>query len=271
MERVRQIELKIKIPVLIASSLLFLSAVTEPEPIIKGRVPAADMDAAGRIYYIDSAYQLIRHVPGKTAPGISMVSYGEEMLLDAGNPVELFIFYQNSGYVVITDNNLNPVKEFNLYSHSLSPGGFGRSNDGFVWVLDDNTATLKKYNRSGELLQESLVLGQIRNRGRKAARIYDNGAFITVTLADSSTAVLNANLNISGILPATEGYCVGTGRNGIYMQTAGTIVLRPYPGSNTPKATTDTLCTIPEQMEVISVRNRRLLLRTEKGLYLKEF
>lgn len=271
MERIRQINPVFNIPALMATAALFVSAGLGIEPVVQGRIPAADMDATGKVYYIDSSYQLNRFVPGNKLPGISMVSYGEEMLLDAGNPVELFIFYQNSGYVIITDNNLNPVKEFNLYSQSLSPGGFGRSNDGSVWVLDDNTATLKKYNRSGELLQESLVLGQIRNRGRKAARIFDNGAFITVTLADSSTAVLNANLNISGILPATEGYCVGTGRNGMYMQTAGTIVLRPYPGTNNPQTTVDTLCTIPAQMEVISVRNRRLLMRSEKGLYLKSF
>lgn len=231
---------------------------------------AADMDNKGRVYCIDSAYQLCRLENGSVTARYSLTNYGEEALIDASNPVEIFIFYRNSGYVLITDNQLNPVREINLFeSANLSPGGFGRANDGNIWILDDNTATLKKFDRSGRLIQESLMLGQALNTGRSTTPIYDNGAYIALTMPDSSTVLLNPNLSILKSWPSSSGKIVELTDGKLCFSRGVCLVQQNADRGPEGLKTGDTVACFDNKQEPVTLHAGKILLKSPKGLFLQ--
>lgn len=241
-----------------------------PVKIYSGRVAAADMDNRGRVYFIDSAYQLCKYENGAVTGRFSLTNYGEEALIDASNPVEIFVFYRNSGFVLITDNQLNPVREINLFeSNNLSPGGFGRANDGNIWLLDDNTATLKKFDRSGRMIQESLMLGQALNSGRSVTPVYDNGAHIALTMPDSSTVLLNPNLSVVRTWPANQGKIIEIADGKLFFSQDHCLVYQNTDRGAGRLKTTDTVACFGQDQEALTMHAGRILLKSAQGLFLQ--
>ncbi|MBL7810883.1 MAG: hypothetical protein JNL57_01550 [Bacteroidetes bacterium] len=180
--------------------ILLICAATPDKPAqsVSGRYIAADIDPQGNVYYIDSAYTIEKYVPGKgVVARQSLLRYGSGAILDVSNPVEPFVFYPVSGYLLVLDNQLNLQNETNLLEgENMAPAAFGRSNDGQIWIYDDNSHTLKKLNRQGEKLQESIWLEDASHeQGEGCNRIIDNGINIFLMTGGETLQVLDANLN----------------------------------------------------------------------------
>jgi hypothetical protein len=208
----------------------FYSLLSTPSPVdtlpFSGRVAAADIDMKGNVYLVDSAYRLCKINPQKQTICNSVAQYGEGVMLDADNPVEPMLFFQNSGMLLITDNNLNTTATISLLSqNNMKPGGFGRANDGMVWFFDDNSSTLKKLDRSGMVIQESLVLCAKGKKNRKTQPVLDNGRLLVIRTPQNTTLVMNMNLNILAELPEKEGECVGLAEEKLIMLNNGEIWL----------------------------------------------
>lgn len=238
---------------------------------VSGRVIAADLDVKGNVYVVDSSYRLCKINPQNTVVCNSVAQYGEGVLLDADNPVEPMLFFQNSGMLLFTDNNLNTTATISLFSlNNIKPGGFGRANDGMVWLFDDNSSTLKKLDRSGAVVQESLVLCAKGNKNRKAQAIQDNGKLIVLRTPQNNTLVLNMNLNILAELPEKEGVCVDVAGDRLLLLKEGEIWLtEPFgnKGKRMPAARQKTGAT-PSGI-LLALRGNYQLTETPSGLILR--
>ncbi len=150
------------------------------------------VDIQDNIYVIDNKLNLIkRNAAGDTIRMISALNQGSEPIIDASNPLEIFVYFTTTGRVVWYDNQLNPGGSLDLFAAGLNNiGGFGRANDGNIWVFDNNKGILKKLNREGNLLEQSLML-----QGQSAATsiILDNGKEILVSCSEG-LHVLSNNL-----------------------------------------------------------------------------
>jgi len=253
---------------------VFCAAMTQTATIdtlpVTGRVVAADIDMKGNVYVVDSAYTFCKISPQKTSICNSVAQYGEGAILDADNPVEPMLFFQNSGMLLITDNNLNTTAAISLLSqNNIKPGGFGRSNDGMVWLFDDNSSTLKKTDRSGVVIQESMVLCAKGNKTRKAAPILDNGRLVAITTPQNTTLILNINLNILAELPAKEGVCVDLVNDRlVLMNEDGLSMTESFKGQGKrqPRARQQMKNNTPGKL--LSVRGSHLLIEITSGLIL---
>lgn len=159
------------------------------------RFKTAELDVNGNVYAVDDRLNLCVCRNGTdTFKRISVSNFGNDPLIDASNPLEIFVFFPSNGKVVIFDNQLNVQQELNIYAGGyLQPAAFGRANDGNIWLIDQNSSTLKKLSRSGDLLNESVILRNF-NAGREAGKIYDNGNM--VVSADAGGQVFEFNQNL---------------------------------------------------------------------------
>lgn len=183
-----------------------LQARTQTDSIIGNNVICADLDIKGNIYFIDSGYEICKISKGVVANRYSLTNYGEGPVIDASNPLEVFVFYENSGIVLILDNNLNPVQEIHLYaSNNLRVLAFGRANDGKIWVYDGNSYTLKKFDRTAGLVAETVILnkgkeqlaGCLRHTETEGVkRVFDNGEYVVFQPSRNNILALNNNLKV---------------------------------------------------------------------------
>jgi len=137
-------------------------------------------DLQDNIYVIDNKLNLIKlSAAGDTMRMVSALNQGSQPILDVSNPLEIFVYFTTTGRVVWFDNQLNPGGSLDLFAVGLNNvGGFGRANDGNIWVFDNNKGILKKLNREGGVLEESLML---QGQGVSISKIFDNGKEILVS------------------------------------------------------------------------------------------
>ena len=238
----------------------------------KGRVVAADLDVQGNVYFLDSAYQLCKTGTQKAKICNAVGTYGEEAIIDADNPLEPMVFFQNSGILVINDNNLNQVATINLFAdNNLKPGGFGRANDGNIWIFDDNSSTLKKIDRSGNIILESMVLCEKGNKPRKPSQVYDNGLMLALTLPNQSIVVMDANLNTMATLPANQGRMVDIAGKRIVLQKDSVLYLTEtfQLGKKQPSKREATVW-MESDSRALAMRGKKTLILNNKGLILRQ-
>ena len=150
------------------------------------------LDIHGNVYVIDSKLHLIkRNAEGDTLRIISVLNQGSQPILDVSNPLEIFIYFASTGRVAWYDNQLNPGGTLDVFATGTNNiGGFGRANDGNIWLFDNNKGILKRINREGEILEESLML---QGQGTENSKIFDNGKEILVRTSEG-LQVLSNNL-----------------------------------------------------------------------------
>ena len=236
-----------------------------------GRIAAADIDVKGTVYVVDSAYRFCKWSLQKNSTCNSVAQYGEGVMVDADNPMEPMLFFQNTGMLIITDNQLNTTAAVSLFSqNNIKPGGFGRANDGMIWMFDDNTSTLKKLDRSGAVVQESLVLCAKGNTNRKTQPILDNGRLIVLTTPHKTTLVLNINLNILAELPEKDGLCADLLGDRLLLLKMGEVWMSESinsKGKRVPAIREKT--GINPQGKLLALRGNKQLTEPEAGLILQ--
>lgn len=236
-----------------------------------GRVAAADVDVKGAVYIVDSAYRFCKWNIQKASICNSVAQYGEGVMVDADNPMEPMLFFQNTGMLIITDNQLNTTAAIALLSQSnIKPGGFGRANDGFVWIFDDNSSTLKKLDRNGGVVQESMILCPKGNKNRKTSPIFDNGRLIVLTTPQNTTLVLNMNLNVLAEIPEKEGVCADLAGDRLLLFNRGTVWMTEAFSNKAKRGPSVRQKTgVETQGKLLALRGNKQLTETAAGLILQ--
>jgi hypothetical protein len=235
-----------------------------------GRIAAADIDVKGAVYLVDSAYRFCKWGTQKNSICNSVAQYGEGVMVDADNPMEPMLFFQNTGMLIITDNQLNTTAAVSLFAqNNIKPGGFGRANDGMIWIFDDNSSTLKKLDRTGAIVQESMMLCAKGNNNRKAQPIFDNGRLIVLTTPQNKTLVLSMNLNILAELPEKEGMCADLLGNHLLLLNQGVVWMsESFNNKGKRGPATREKTSINPQGKLLALRGNKQLTETEAGLIL---
>lgn len=122
--------------------------------------------------------------------------YGQIDLIDASNPLDIFIYFRLNRKLLVLDNQLNAKKEldFNAFQN-YQVRGLGRSADGNCWIIDARERMLRKIDFSGKSLQSQTVNFKMDSKGFSIIR--DNGSSI-VCGAEQDTVL---NIYSSSLVP----------------------------------------------------------------------
>jgi hypothetical protein len=91
--------------------------------------------------------------------------------IDAGNPINVLIYYPDQLTVVTLDVTMNEISRTSLLDLGyLDIRAVCGSNDGNIWILDGMDFTLKKIQRNGKVMAQSenlmLLLGRLPETNR---------------------------------------------------------------------------------------------------------
>ena len=124
--------------------------------------PARDftIDKVQQVYLITDRNEVIKHDPR----GREVFRFNNNFLedigkLDPSNPFNVVLYYPEFLSVITLDSTMTKTGEFDLSNLNLiRVNALGSTNDNNVWLYDEVSFTLKKVNRSGEVLTESVNL-----------------------------------------------------------------------------------------------------------------
>jgi hypothetical protein len=123
-------------------------------------------DKLQNIYLVTTENELIKYdSKGKEQFRHSNFDLGEISHVDASNPFNILLYFEEYQTIEILDRTLTKTAEFDLFkSDSPKVRAVGMSNDQFIWIYDELNFTLKKLDTSGEILFESANLSIIFER-----------------------------------------------------------------------------------------------------------
>ncbi len=152
---------------------------------------AIQTDPMGNLYVISNTNQLYKYdLNGKLVGTLNYAYQGNIHSIDAGNPLEPYLFYREMNSLVMLDNNLAFRGKLNLSDAGIVQAtALARSYNNGFWVFDLGDLQLKKYNKDGSLSAASGNLLQFtKSENFMPNLIIDNGARVFVN--DSAEGVL---------------------------------------------------------------------------------
>jgi hypothetical protein len=148
-------------------------------------------DRMGNFYVLSQTNQLTKYDnQGKLVSTLNYSYLGNISFLDAGNPLEIYLFYKEMNALVFLDNNLAYRGRINLSDVGiLQASAAARSYANGIWVFDQGDFQLKKLNKDGSLSQASgNILQFAQSKNLNPNLIIDNGN--RVILCDSSEGIM---------------------------------------------------------------------------------
>jgi hypothetical protein len=260
----------LKLQYLLFSVLLFGFA-SANDPIKKTIVTHftnATVDGNGTVYFVDEKLNLCASKIGTDSiKKFSISNFGSEPIIDAENPLEIFVFFATTGKVVVFDNQLNIQQELNLYKEdNIQPLAFGRANDGNIWILDNNTRTLKKFSKGGELLLESVILKGWSANKFVIGKIWDNGNRIVLCDEEGKIFALNQNVYLEKIVQDGKSV-IGLSDDGIFTIKDNHIYLIKEPFSSAVQF--DSIRSVVANKKPIAMNLGWLLESNDSALFLQ--
>lgn len=124
--------------------------------VIQGNFRYMTSDHLGTLYLIREDQSIEKYdASGQLLKQVNHKVYGRLHSIDATNPFEIYLYYRETGKVVITDNQLSIRGEIDLNAHLVMPSALARSFDNGLWIFDLADMELKKFNKSMLLSQHS--------------------------------------------------------------------------------------------------------------------
>ena len=116
-------------------------------------------DKLQQLYVITIDNEVIKFSPeGKELFRFSNNTLGDLTHIDITNPFSILLYYPNFMTIYTLDRTLNKTGEFSLFDLNLTDvETVGMSNDNNVWLYDLVFYKIKKINRNGEVLRESII------------------------------------------------------------------------------------------------------------------
>lgn len=241
-----------------------------PDKRIEQRTLAADVDIKGTVYYITENLDMqSSSLKGDIQKKLSLTNYGMDPMIDASNPMEPFVFFPNTGKILIMDNQLNISRELSLFQkYFMQPVAFGRANDGNIWILDKNTNTLKKVDREGDVVLESVILTDY-DHGVGLQRIFDTGERVMLSDAKDNLFLFDQNVILIRRLDLQHRKLLGTENSLIYLEDLGYIVQKKL-SEDFKILQTDTLQQLQDSLAPLRHTGKYLLKKSKGSLTLQQ-
>ena len=150
-------------------------------------------DKLGQVYIVNTDDELIKYnAQGQQQFLFFDRTLGEITFIDATNPFQVLVFFEDFQTIVWLDRTLNPISKMNL-----SQFGFFQVNticmtsDNQVWLYDNTTFQIKKINTQGEVTLETQELNNLTEQLHpnfileKNSRIYLNNPKTGILVFDN--------------------------------------------------------------------------------------
>lgn len=87
--------------------------------------------------------------------------YGNIASVDASNPLNILVYFNDYNVVKILDNTLSEIKQINLNDYFIGAEKLCMTNDNNLWIFDRQSMKFLKINHSGKVLYETNVLNDL--------------------------------------------------------------------------------------------------------------
>ena len=148
---------------------------------IKGNFKYFTTDNIGNIFAVTEKNDIVKlNKFGVKKAEINIKVLGDVTSIDAVNPFEIYVFYRDYGKLMYFDNNLNNLGETDLFK-TLGLSNIQvicRSFDNGFWFIDPENLKLKKCDKKGNLLTESVNISTINDTIISPQYITDDGKFV---------------------------------------------------------------------------------------------
>ena len=117
-------------------------------------------DPLGQVYVVTPDNQLIQYnVTGAITYRYQNFRHGALGWVDAGNPLNILLFYPEFGQIIILDRTLSEIARLNLPEMGFwDVPAVGRSADNQIWLYDPVQTLIRKINLQGMVLVEGQPL-----------------------------------------------------------------------------------------------------------------
>jgi predicted secreted protein len=232
-----------------------------------GSFKACEIDIQGNVYVIDARNDLMVFKDNDTFRRISVANQGPDPILDASNPLEVFVFFPSTGKILWFDNQLNQQSFIDIFQSGITQAAaFGRANDGGIWVMDNNTRTLKKLSKEGSVTMESIWLADFRS-GKEVARIFDDGEHVVVPDGEGGIFIFDQNLQLKQV-KTDQGPVVGMNNRNVYSMRGDLLLGLSLSNQANPRI--DTLFRTPDSLALCAANTGFILLRGTRGIFLQK-
>lgn len=130
-------------------------AAQEPEIYIRGDFTTFTTDPMGHVFAVEADQTIVKYRDTVKLLSVNHRVYGAVHSIDASNPFEIYLFYKEAGYILITDNQLSIRNVIDLNQTRILPAAIARSYDNGIWIFDISDQQLKKFDKQLKLLHES--------------------------------------------------------------------------------------------------------------------
>lgn len=170
---------------------------------IQGKYSNFSTDKMGNIFLINSNNELIAY----NSQYDSIASYknfsaGNLSLIDASNPLQILVYYNESGTLVLLDRQLNLINTISLNQFNIQKvNAITRSYDNNYWLFDEWDNKLKKIDDKGNILSESTDFRLLLNLDYLPEKIIDDNGILYLYNAVSGWLVFDYYLGLKKQYP----------------------------------------------------------------------
>ncbi len=162
---------------------------------------------------------------GKKLTEANFKILGDATLIDAGNPLEIYVFYKDQNKLVYFDNMLNYRGETDLYK-TLGVNNIQavcRSYDNGFWFFDPDNFKLKKADKQGVLQSESINLANIADTTLSPQMLLDDGKNVYLKTNSDRLLVFDILGNYIKTIPLEKFTSFQTREDKIIYSTSGDV------------------------------------------------
>lgn len=161
-------------------------------------------DRMGNLYVVSKTNQLYKYSSvGKLLSTLNYNYSGNISLIDASNPLEIYVFYRELNSIVFLDNNLAFRGDINLSNFSIGQASsIARSYDNGIWVFDVADLQVKKLSKEGSISLQSANVRQFTQANSVMPTfMYDNNDRLYVNDSALGIMVFDVFTNFIKTLP----------------------------------------------------------------------
>lgn len=161
-------------------------------------------------YVITNDNELIKFSPkGKELYRYSNFDLGEISYIDASNPFNLLVFYEEYQTIEILDRTLTLTTSFDLFNTGLQNiKAVAMSSNQQIWIYDELNFKLKKLDASGDIIFESADLSNLLSESFSPSFMIEKSGSIYLSQANHSIFLFDVFGNYTG----KESFNIPTGK-----------------------------------------------------------
>jgi hypothetical protein len=157
--------------------------------------------SSGQFYLASPSNVIFKCDPsGKVLVRQNDKSDGKIHSIDANNPFEIYVYYEDQGVLVYMDNQLAERGRATLLNYFTNPPvAVGRSYNNGIWIYNLDNQQLEQYNKQWKRLVESPNIPVMTGLDFFPTQVMDNGQWVYLIDPNHGVLVFDLFGNYKGI------------------------------------------------------------------------